>query len=176
MQLPQLSPWTWNCSPATDLRTGDPETSLNIDSIKCRICGESLSTSKIEQELHELMHVKDILKVCSICNKSFFDVDEFGVHMDEHFEEADEKYRCEACGASFSFKHHLRRHACPAADVKPVSSASSAATDIKTASSAPSAAVDVKPTSSDSPAPADVQPASSPSSTAVDVKPSVDKK
>ena len=64
------------------------------------------------------MHVKDILKVCSLCNKSFFDVDEYGLHMEQHFEEneADVKYRCEDCGASFRFKHHLRRHSCPTVD------------------------------------------------------------
>ena len=89
--------------------------STSEGNLTCRICGEILSSSKIEQELHELMHVNDILKVCSLCNKSFFNVDEYGLHMEQHFED-DVKYRCEDCGASFSFKHHLSRHSCPRVD------------------------------------------------------------
>ena len=80
---------------------------------KCQICGES-TNSKIDQELHELMHVKEIVKICSLCNKSFFDVDEFGLHMDRHFEAdgAEKKYACGDCGTTFTFKHHLDRHSC----------------------------------------------------------------
>ena len=63
--------------------------------------------------MHELMHVKEIVKICSLCNKTFFDVDEYGLHMEQHFERDEEKnYACGECGASFAFKHHLDRHSC----------------------------------------------------------------
>lgn len=103
---------------AASLRQRFPASSSSSTStsaeFKCQICGES-TNSKIDQELHELMHVKEIVKICSLCNKSFFDVDEFGLHMDRHFEAdgaAERKYACGDCGARFTFKHHLDRHSC----------------------------------------------------------------
>ena len=102
---------------AASLRERFPASSSSTSAaaeFKCQICGES-TNSKIDQELHELMHVKEIVKICSLCNKSFFDVDEFGLHMDRHFEAdgaAERKYACGDCGARFTFKHHLDRHSC----------------------------------------------------------------